>query len=113
MAIKKRQCDRTIQAGLSAVGMFDKNGEVDNIIHDLTDVINNVEASSITYAIKDTTFEGVHVNEGDYMAISNKNIVAAGKDRKEVVSRIRRKYAYSCNDNEKEWKRELFKYIVS
>lgn len=79
---------KSIQAGLSAVGMFDKNGEVDNIIHDLTDVINNVEASSITYAIKDTTFEGVHVNEGDYMAISNKNIVAAGKDRKEVVLKL-------------------------
>ena len=79
---------KSIQAGLSAVGMFDKNGEVDNIIHDLTDVISNVEASSITYAIKDTTFEGVHVNEGDYMAISNKNIVAAGKDRKEVVFKL-------------------------
>ena len=44
-----------------------------------------MDASSITYAIKDTVFEGVEVREGDYMAISGKTIVSSGKDRKKVL----------------------------
>ena len=78
---------KSVQAGLSGVGMFNREGEVEDIIADLEDVIANVDASSITYAIKDTTFEGVEVKEGDYIAI-HKGIVASGKDRKEVVFRL-------------------------
>nr|MCR4854874.1 hypothetical protein [Erysipelotrichaceae bacterium] len=76
---------KSVQAGLSAVGMFNKEGEVDEIIADLEDVIANVDASSVTYAIKDTSYEGVEVKEGDYIAISNHGIVASGPDRREVL----------------------------
>ncbi len=47
---------KSVQAGLSAVGMFNKQGEVDEVISDLQDVIDNVDASSVTYAIKDTVY---------------------------------------------------------
>ena len=76
---------KSVQAGLSAVGMFDKQGKIEDVITDLQDVIDNVDASSVTYAIKDTVFEGVEVKEGDFIAIANKGIVASGKSRKEVV----------------------------
>ena len=79
---------KSVQAGLSAVGMFNKQGEVDDIIADLNDVIDNVDASSVTYAIKDTVFEGVEVKEGDYIAIANKGIISSGKDRKKVVFKL-------------------------
>jgi DAK2 domain fusion protein YloV len=76
---------KSVQAGLSAVGMFNKEGEVDEIIADLEDVIANVDASSVTYAIKDTSYEGVEVKEGDYIAIANHGIVASGPDRRKVL----------------------------
>lgn len=76
---------KSVQAGLSAVGMFAKNASPEDNVRDLTDVIANVDASSITYAIKDTVFEGVEVKEGDYMAIHGKTIVSSGKDRKKVL----------------------------
>ena len=76
---------KSVQAGLSAVGMFNKQGEVDEVISGLQDVIDNVDASSVTYAIKDTVYEGVEVKEGDFIAIAHKGIVASGKDRKKVV----------------------------
>ncbi|MCR4633714.1 MAG: DAK2 domain-containing protein [Erysipelotrichaceae bacterium] len=79
---------KSVQAGLSAVGMFNKQGEVEDIIADLKDVIDNVDASSVTYAIKDTVFEGVEVKEGDYIAIANKGIISSGKDRKKVVFQL-------------------------
>ncbi|MBQ6334364.1 MAG: DAK2 domain-containing protein [Erysipelotrichaceae bacterium] len=79
---------KSIQAGLSAVGMFNKEGEVEDIINDLQDVIANVDASSVTYAIKDTTYEGVAVKEGDYIAIADHGIIASGKDRKQIVFKL-------------------------
>ena len=79
---------KSIQAGLSAIGMLNAQGEPEDIVKDLNEVISNVDASSITYAIKDTTFEGVEVKQGDYMAIANKGIVAAGKDRVDVLKKL-------------------------
>ena len=79
---------KSVQAGLSAVGMFNKQGEIEDIIADLNDVISNVDASSVTYAIKDTVFDGVEVKEGDYIAIAGKSIISSGKERKKVVLQL-------------------------
>lgn len=90
---------KSIQAGLSAIGMFDRQSEPDKIIENLNDVISNVSASSITYAIKDTTFEGVEVKEGDYMAIAGKGIIASGKDKLSVIFKLL-DYLFTLEDKE-------------
>lgn len=90
---------KSIQAGLSAVGMFNKLGEVDENISNLNEIISNVLASSITYAIKDTTFEGVEVKEGDYMAIANKGIVCSDRDKLTVLHKLL-DYLFSVEDKE-------------
>ena len=79
---------KSMQAGLSAVGMFDINMEPDQLIESLQEVIDNVEAISITYAIKDTIYEGIEVKKDDFMAISKKGILATGKNRKIVLFRL-------------------------
>jgi len=90
---------KSIQAGLSAVGMFDRNADVETNITELKDVIANVLAASVTYAIKDTTYEGVEVKEGDYMAIANKGIVACEKDRLDVMLKLL-DYLFSNEDKD-------------
>ncbi len=112
---------KSVQAGLSAVGMFNKQGEVDEVISDLQDVIDNVDASSVTYAIKDTVYEGVEVKEGDFIAIAHKGIVASGKDRKKVVFELLDKLFENDEkelitlivgeDKDEEEVREIEKYI--
>ena len=79
---------KSIQAGLSAAGMFDRTAEPDKNMEDLKEVISNVLAASVTYAIKDTSYEGVEVKEGDYMAIANKGIVACEKQRLDVMLKL-------------------------
>ena len=79
---------KSIQAGLSAAGMFDRNAEPQQNLDELNDVIANVLAASVTYAIKDTSYEGVEVKEGDYMAIANKGIVACEKGRLDVMLKL-------------------------
>ncbi len=79
---------KSVQAGLSAVGMFDSNMEPEELVETLQEVIDNVEAISITYAIKDTSYEGIEVRKDDYMAISKKGILTTGKNRKIVLFRL-------------------------
>ena len=79
---------KSVLAGLSAVGMFNREVSPDQNYNDLNDVIANVDDYSITYAVKDTVFEGVKVKKGDYMAIGKKDIIATGKNRKKVLFKL-------------------------
>ena len=76
---------KSIQAGISAIGMFNKQDDVDNIIVEQNRIIKDIYTSSITYAIKDTSFEGVDVKQGDYIAIADKNIIVSNPDINNVL----------------------------
>ncbi len=76
---------KTIPQGLCACMMF--NPEVDVAMNDseMNEAIANVKTGQVTYAIKDTTFEGLQINEGDYMGIKEKDIVVSTKDKLEAT----------------------------
>ncbi len=76
---------KSIQQGLSAIGMFNPEASVEDNERDLNEIINNMETGSLTYAIKNTSFDGIEVKEGDYIAMTNKQIVSAGKDMFECI----------------------------
>jgi len=76
---------KSIVAGVSSIGLIDKQGSVDEIISTSKQVIDNMVSASITYAVKDTTFDGVEVKQGDYIAMANKTILSSSTDLKEVV----------------------------
>jgi len=76
---------KSIQEGISAISMFDESLEIEDNIETMTDTIKSVYAASVTYAIKDTTFEGVKVKQGDYIAIAGKKIISSNKDREKVM----------------------------
>ena len=72
---------KSIQEGLSALSMFNPEADVESNLNDMSEAVHNVQSGSITYAIKDTTFNGIAVKEGDYIAMTNKSIVASNADR--------------------------------
>ena len=90
---------KSIQAGLSAIGMMDKEMEPEENLETLKMIIENVDASSVTYAIKDTKYEGVKVKKGDYIAIADKMIVSSDKNRKKTVMKL---LDHLFENNEKE-----------
>ncbi|MDO4198572.1 MAG: DAK2 domain-containing protein [Erysipelotrichaceae bacterium] len=79
---------KSIQAGISAIGFFNPEVEAEDNVETMNDIISNVYASSVTYAIKDTSFEGVTVREGDYIAMANKTIVASDVNQKTVIEKL-------------------------
>lgn len=72
---------KTVPQGLSACIMFNPDIGLDENIAEMSEAISNVKTGQVTFAIKDTTIDGVDIKANDYMAICEKDIVAC-KDTK-------------------------------
>ena len=59
----------TIAQGFSALTMLDLNGEPEEIIADIEQVIDNVVTGLVTYAIRDTDIGGLQIKKDDYIGI--------------------------------------------
>ena len=79
---------KSIPEGLSCIGVFNKEASVEDNIETIKEVKDNVYSASLTYAIKDTSFESIEVKEGDYIAMAGKKMVAASKDKLEVIYKL-------------------------
>ncbi|MCF0115399.1 MAG: DAK2 domain-containing protein [Erysipelotrichaceae bacterium] len=76
---------KSINQGLSACLMFNPEADIEANIEDMNNGISSVKSGQVTYAIKDTSYEGLEIKEGDFMGIFEKAIVTNGKDKLEVV----------------------------
>lgn len=79
---------KTIPQGLSACIMFNPEVDFDMNLSEMTDAIALVKTGQVTYAIKDTTFEGMEIREGDFMGILEKDIVVTNTDKLETTRQL-------------------------
>ncbi len=79
---------KTIPQGLCACIMFNPDMNPDTNVAEMNDAITLVKTGQVTYAIKDTTFEGLAIQAGDYMGIKEKDIVVALKDKMEATKQL-------------------------
>ncbi len=71
---------KTIPQGLTACLMFNPDVEVEDNVAEMEEGIENVKSGEVTYAIKDTTFEGKDIKKGEYMGIFGKSIEVTSQD---------------------------------
>ena len=76
---------KSIQAGLSALMLFNPDADKDDIEAEMNDVIRNVKVAQITYAVKNTSFDGVEVKEGDFISLVDKTILDSSDNLKDVL----------------------------
>lgn len=79
---------KTIPQGLCACMMFNPEVDIDMNIEEMNEAITSVKTGQVTYAIKDTTFEGLEIKEGDYMGINEKDIVVSTKDKIDATKKL-------------------------
>lgn len=65
---------RTIVAGISAMIGFDPEGTAEDNCANMTELIENVISGSVTYAVRDTNFEGKQIHENDVIGIIDNKI---------------------------------------
>lgn len=76
---------KSIAQGLAACMMYNPEDTLENNISEMIDAKDRVTTAQLTYAIKDTVFEGLEIKNGDYMGIIEKDIVSANQMKKEVI----------------------------
>lgn len=72
---------KTIPEGLTACMVFNADGTTEENVECMTENVANVKSGEITYAIKDTTIDDVHVEKGKFMGIAHKKILCCHKHK--------------------------------
>ncbi len=76
---------KTIPQGLSACIMFNPDADVEDNLSEMNEAIAGVKSGEVTYAVRDTTYEGLEIKKGQYMGMFGKSIVAAKPDLMEAA----------------------------
>ena len=74
--------------GISAMLAFDADTDVDANVEAMSEAAKNVSTGSITYAARDSEFDGYSIKEGEYLALSEGKLAASGPDLSEVTNAL-------------------------
>ncbi len=71
---------KSVMQGISAAMTFNADADVKTNTEAMSTAIENVTSGSVTYAVRDTSFEGKHIAEGDVIGMMNGKIVEVNGD---------------------------------
>ena len=76
---------KTAPQGISAMVSFLADHSAEENEQLMTEALGAVKSGEVTYAVRDTSFDGKEIHEGDIMGIADKGILAVGPDVAEVT----------------------------
>ncbi len=71
---------KTIPQGVQALINFIPSEDVQGVISAMTNSLGDVKSGQVTYAVRNTEFDGLNINEGDYLFIDDETIKHTSKD---------------------------------
>ena len=71
---------KTVPQGISAVIAFNPEVSAEENLESMKEALGYVKSGQVTYAVRDTSIDGHEIHESDIMGISDKGIVAVGKN---------------------------------
>ena len=72
---------KTIPQGLTACMMFNPEEDFDANTSEMTASLESVKSGQVTFAIKDTSIDGVEIKKDEFIGISNKTILCSNPDK--------------------------------
>ncbi len=84
---------KTIPQGLVAAMNFNPEMSFDENVADMNDSLGSIKTGQVTFAIKDTTIDGVEVKKDYYMALNGKQILCSVKDKADALKELIRAMA--------------------
>ncbi len=78
---------KTIPQGLAACMMYNTEASLDENVNEMTSALEDVQTGQVTFAIKDTTIDGLEIKANNYMALCNKKIVACVPDKIDALKK--------------------------
>jgi DAK2 domain fusion protein YloV len=71
---------KSIPQGIAALLVLDEDSELESNIERMTAAIEEVKTGQVTFAVRDTEFNGTAIKKNDIIGLSDKDILAAGND---------------------------------
>jgi DAK2 domain fusion protein YloV len=71
---------KSIPQGLAAVLAFQEKADAARNTEAMTKAIERVVSGQVTFAVRDTTIDGIDIKEGDYLGIQDGRIVVSDRD---------------------------------
>jgi len=71
---------KSIPQGIAALLVLDEDSELESNIESMTAAIEEVKTGQVTFAVRDTEFNGTAIKKNDIIGLSDKDILAAGND---------------------------------
>jgi len=90
---------KTVPQGITAMLSFNPEGEVQENTEALTEALPLVDTMQITYAARDSNFDGYDIHEGEYLALYGSSLFGNGKEPYTLV----RSLAEKVRDEGKEY----------
>ena len=76
---------KTIPQGLTACMMFNPEDDFSANVEEMISSIDGVKSGQVTFAIKDTSFDGVEVKKDEFIGLSNKTIICSNPNKIETT----------------------------
>lgn len=83
---------KTVPQGISAMLNMDTYAEEDEIIGILTEVIGNVHTAQVTYAARDSEFDGYSIHSGEYLGLVDGALAGSFTDINDIIDAICEKF---------------------
>ena len=71
---------KSVPMGISAALAFDPEASLEENEAAMTEAANSVHTASVTYAVRDTNYDGQAIHEGDIMAMIDNKLSVLGSD---------------------------------
>jgi len=82
---------KTVPQGITAMLSFNPDGTVEENVEAMTESLANVDTMQITYAARNSDFDGHMIHEGDYLALFGSQLFGTSKDIKVLLKSLAEK----------------------
>ena len=90
---------KTVPQGVTGMLNFNPEGSVEENVEALTQALDMVETMQITYAARNSDFDGYDIHEGDYLALYGSKLFGTDKDIRVLLKSL----AETVRENGKEY----------
>lgn len=79
---------KSIPQGMAAMLAFDESAEPEENTEAMLRAIAGVHSGQVTFAVRDTSIDGIEIKEGDFIGIHDSKIVTANRDLREACRNL-------------------------
>ena len=79
---------KTVPQGISALMVMDLDASQEDNVAAMTEAISNVHTSEITYAARDSDFDGFAIKQGDYLALTEHQLFGTDQNLDTLLRRL-------------------------